>query len=71
MSTDHFRGTAWAVKTLMQQAQQEIDRGDRVGAVRIWTASDERVRLGDYKARLARRVASFLDHAERKYGRRR
>lgn len=55
MSTDDHRGAAWGFKRLMQQAQDEIDRGERKGATRIWkTAHPAKTYIGRFAARILR-----------------
>lgn len=55
MSTDEYRGSAWAFKRLMRQAQDEIDRGERSGARRIWkTANPAKVCIGWFERRVLR-----------------
>lgn len=55
MSTQDFRGAAYAFKVFMRDAQADIDRGERVGARKVWKlANPAKVRIGWMKRRLLR-----------------
>lgn len=56
MSLSDHRGAAYYIRQLMQQAQAEIDRGERAGATVKWkTANPAKVAIGWFQRRLLRR----------------
>jgi hypothetical protein len=53
-SLNDHRGSAWAVRELMRQAQAEIDREERKGADRRWPKAHPRVTIGWFHRRILR-----------------
>ena len=46
MSLKDCRGYAYAIRELMQQSKDEIDRGERKGADRRWSKAHPRIKVG-------------------------
>lgn len=54
MSFDDHRGVAWAYRELMRGAQDEIARGERRGARRLWLKPHPKLTIGWFKRRVLR-----------------
>lgn len=51
MSRSEYRGSAWAVQQLMEEAQYDIDRGERQGVTWKYREADQdKVHLGWLRA---------------------
>lgn len=54
MSLDDHRGSVWAFRELMRQAQADIDQRERQDAMRRWPRVHPKVAIGWFERRVLR-----------------